>query len=232
MGSTRNNRACPRCRGRCDTSRPSSIHRFGLCPSKVAIHVPNPSRAISATDGSRCWRDPGARPSAACRRLQGHARRDRAAVVRAGLSRPRRQHGAIDLARGAGRLMPGRRAVADQPLHRPQGRLGLRRRHHGLHLVLCDLDELAQSRHRAHADDHPREQLHAVDGQFRRLLHRRHAGFGLCRLHHHQSAIDVRAADAGLGVLHRRARGHDGHPDEAADDQYRAAALPFRHRGG
>jgi len=23
------------------------------------------------------------------------------------------------------------------------------------HLVLCDLDELAQNRHRAHADDHP-----------------------------------------------------------------------------
>ena len=44
--------------------------------------------------------------------------------------------------------------------------------------------------------------------------------------------VDVRAADAGLGVLHRRARGHDGHPHEAADDQYRAAALPFRHRGG
>jgi hypothetical protein len=37
---------------------------------------------------------------------------------------------------------------------------------------------------------------------------------------------------SGLGVLHRRARGHDGHPHEAADDQYRAAALPFRHRGG
>ena len=44
--------------------------------------------------------------------------------------------------------------------------------------------------------------------------------------------VDVRAADAGLGVLHRRARGHDGHPHEAADDQYRAAALPVRHRGG
>ena len=27
-------------------------------------------------------------------------------------------------------------------------------------------------------------------------------------------------------------RGHDGHPHEAADDQYRAVALPFRHRGG
>ena len=31
----------------------------------------------------------------------------------------------------------------------------VRRRHHGQHLVLCDLDELAQSRPRAHADDHP-----------------------------------------------------------------------------
>ena len=147
-----------------------------------------------------------ARPAAACRRLQGHARRDRATVVRAGLSRPRRQHGATDLARGADRLMPGRRVVADQPLHRPQGRLGLRRRHHGQHPVLCDLDELAQGRPRAHADDHPREQLHAVDGQLRRLLHRRHAGLGLCGLHHHQQPVDVRAADAGLGVLHRRAR--------------------------
>ena len=171
-------------------------------------------------------------PAAACRRLQRHARGDRAAVVPAGVSRPRRQHGATDLARGADRLMPGSRAVADQSLHRSQGRLGLRRRHHGQHLVLCDLDELAQSRPRAHADDHPREQLHAVDGQLRRLFHRRHPGLGLCGLHHRQSPADVRAADAGLGVLHRRARGHDGHPHEAADDQYRAAALPVRHRGG
>jgi hypothetical protein len=128
--------------------------------------------------------------------------------------------------------MPGRRAVADQPLHRPQGRLGLRRRHHGMHLVVCDLDELAQNRPGAHADDHPREQLHAVDGQFRRLLHGRHACLGLCRLHHHQPAIDVCTVDAGLGVLHRRARGDDGHPHEASDDQYRAAAFPVRHRGG
>src|SRR5438445_3456693 len=36
----------------------------------------------------------------------------------------------------------------------------------------------------------------------------------------------------GLGVLYRRARGHNGHPHEAADDQYRPAALPVRHRGG
>ena len=27
------------------------------CPSKVAIHDPNPSRTISATDGSLCWSD-------------------------------------------------------------------------------------------------------------------------------------------------------------------------------
>src|SRR5690349_9219966 len=47
-----------------------------------------------------------------------------------------------------------------------------------------------------------------------------------------QSPVDVCAAHAGLGVLYRRAGGHDGHPHEAADDQYRAAALPFRHRGG
>ena len=153
-------------------------------------------------------------------------------MVRAGLSRPRGQHGATDLARCADRLMPGRRVVAYQPLHRSQGRLGLRRRHHGLHPVLCDLDGLAQSRPRAHADDHPREQLHAVDGQLRWLLHRRHARLGLCGLHHHQSPVDVCAADAGLGVLYRRARGHDGDPHEAADDQHRAAALPFRHRGG
>ena len=32
---------------------------------------------------------------------------------------------------------------------------GLWRRDHGQHLVLCDLDELAQSRSRAHAYDHP-----------------------------------------------------------------------------
>jgi hypothetical protein len=56
------------------------------------------------------------------------------------------QHGATDLARRADGLMPESRVVADQPLHRSQGRLGLRRRHHGQHLVLCDLDELAQSR--------------------------------------------------------------------------------------
>src|SRR6266545_1784677 len=40
-------------------------------------------------------------------------------------------------------------------LHRSQGRLGLRRRDHGQHLVLCNLDEFAQSRSRAHPDDHP-----------------------------------------------------------------------------
>src|SRR5258707_7234487 len=52
-------------------------------------------------------------------------------------------------------LMPGSRVVAHQSLHRSQSRLGLRRRHYGQHLVLCNLDELAQSRPRAHADDHP-----------------------------------------------------------------------------
>ena len=47
-------------------------------------------------------------------------------------------------------------------------------------------------RPRAHADDHPREQLHAVDGQLGGLLDRRHADLGLRGLHAAQQPAPCR----------------------------------------
>ena len=72
---------------------------------------------------------------------------------------------------------------AHQPLHRAQGGLGLRRRHHRVHPLVRHLVGPAPDRRRAHAHDHPREQLHAVHGELGGLLHRRHAHLRLRRLH-------------------------------------------------
>ena len=38
----------------------------------------------------------------------------------------------------------GGRAFPDEPVHRAQGRLGIRRGHHGMHPLLCDLDRTLQ----------------------------------------------------------------------------------------
>ena len=52
---------------------------------------------------------------------------------------------------------------------------------------------LLQGRPGQDPDDHPRKQLHAVDRQRGRLLHRRHAGLRLRRLHHAQRASPCRS---------------------------------------
>ena len=66
-----------------------------------------------------------------------------------------------------------------------------------------------------------------------RLLHRRHADIGLCgRTLSLTSPVDVCAAHAGLGVLYGRARGDDGHSNEAADGSISSscASLPASRR--
>ena len=81
-----------------------------------------------------------------------------------------------------------------------------------------------------HADDHLGKQLHAIYRQFGGLLDRRHAGVGIRRLHDAQSHQSIaHSADAGLGVLPRRARRDNGDSHEAADDQRRATPLSQRH---
>src|SRR4051812_32408289 len=72
----------------------------------IDIQAPDLANTISAADGSAHSSTRRDGPPAG-RRFQRHTGRDRAAVVRAGLSRPRGQHGAADLARGADWRMSG-----------------------------------------------------------------------------------------------------------------------------
>ncbi len=122
----------------------------------------------------------------------------------------------------------GRRALADQHLYRSQGRLGVRRRHHGLYSLLRHLDRLLQNETGQIADDHPREQLHAVDRQRRGIFHRRNPGLRVRRVYHAQRSNTSAWLDAGMGLLHRHTRRDHGGADEAADDQCRAAPIPQR----
>ena len=85
---------------------------------------------------------------------------------------------------------------------------------------------------RAHAHDHPREQLHAVHRQLGGLSDGRHAHLGDRGVHAHHRPAPCLLDAARLGVLPGGPRGDHGHADEAPDDQRRAAPLPQRHRGG
>ena len=153
-------------------------------------------------------------------------------MVREGVPRARGPHAAVDLARRPHGLGARRRALAHQPLYRPQGGLGLRRGDHRVHSFLRDLDHASQDRHRAHAHDRLGEQLHAVHGELRGLFHGRHAHLSLRGLHADQQQRHVPADHARVGVLPLGARRHDGDSDEAPDDQRRAASLSQRHRRG
>ena len=153
-------------------------------------------------------------------------------MVRAGLPRPRRPDGPAHVARGADGLGAGRDALPHQPLHRAQGGLGLRGRHHRLHPFVRDLERALPAGPRAHPDDHSREQLHAVHRERGGLLHRRDAHLRLRGLHAHQRPNAIPPGDARVDLLPVGARGDHGHPHEAPDDQHRAAPLPERHRGG
>ena len=58
---------------------------------------------------------------------------------------------------------------------------------------------LLRIRRRALADDDPREQLHAVDGELGGLLDRRDARLGVRRVHAHQPDHDVRCPTCSRG---------------------------------
>ena len=119
----------------------------------------------------------------------------------------------------------------------PQDRLAPRRRAHGVHPLVHGLDASSQGGPREDADDHPREQLHAVDGVGRGLRDRQHARSrpsprcSCSRRRDEPAGTQLPWYVVGAWVFFlRRARRVARHPDEAEHDQPRAAASSPRAR--
>ena len=121
-----------------------------------------------------------------------------------------------------------------QPLRRPQDRLGPRRRHHRVHpLVRASTRRSRASLPRVFGSnltilENNAMQSTASTAGYRRatVIHVGHLGDA-----HGAAATTCRWLTLmGWTLLHGRARHRHGHPDEAADDQHRAAPLPLGHR--
>jgi len=155
--------------------------------------------------------------------LQGHARRDRATVVRAGLSRPRGQHGAADLAARLliGSCLGGVLSLTNLYIGL-KGRLGLRRR---LTASICSYavwTSLLQSRPFAR---HGRWTIleNKLNASRRRVPPATRTGGHVVSAFAAyiivQSPADCRLPlHAGLGVSSSPCSGHDGHPMKRQDE--------------
>ena len=152
-------------------------------------------------------------------------------MVREDLYRARRPPEAIDAARRADGRRAGHVHVHLEPLHDAQARLVVRRGHHGVRVVVCDLECLARAFGRpVEPDVHSRKQLHAVHRVGGGLFHGRHDRHGLRRAAADRGHAPAVVCRRPLYAVHGGAGRLSGHPDEAPDGESGAVEVPQRHR--
>ena len=142
-------------------------------------------------------------PAVADRRLQRYAGSDRATVIPTGLPWSWGQHGPIDRARHSDGLLLRNRVAPGQPLYRAQGRLGLWRRHHRQHLVVCDLDKPAQIRLARWFGDTHRGRKHHRPHRAQRRRFDRSAAFAAKRRYRKDRSGRVEAKPRGSRKIER-----------------------------
>jgi hypothetical protein len=140
-----------------------------------------------------------------------------------------RPHAPADVSSGNHGHALGRFYVAIKPLCGAEDRMGFGSGYYSLHSILRHLDHATQALHSSHNQRHvhSREQRNAVYPLLG-LLHRRNNGLCGCRISHSDRPSHGLLGASCLDILPGSSGRHDDHPHEAADDQYRAAALSLR----